>query len=144
MYLHCGPFQWPRGRIGAIWIQHDQGFTGSLWTPPSGDHSLRITPAAARATFNKTTMQNLPTLLAVLMAITMQWYYTAHIAWWRRFVAFLKATKRHHRVSTCSNKTNWTCQHQLYLRFYCEKGLELTCWSIITIVVWHIKLMKCT
>jgi hypothetical protein len=33
--------------------------------PPLGNYSLRITPAAARATANKTMMQNVPTLLAI-------------------------------------------------------------------------------
>jgi len=46
-------------------MQHDQGFTGSHWTPPLGDNSLRIAPAAARATANETTMQYVPTLLAI-------------------------------------------------------------------------------
>jgi len=40
--------------------------------PPSGNYSLRIAPAAARATANGTTMQNEPTLLAVSMAIAMR------------------------------------------------------------------------
>jgi hypothetical protein len=34
---------------------HVQGYSGSHWTPPLGNYSLRITPAAARATANKTT-----------------------------------------------------------------------------------------
>ena len=84
-------------------IQHDQGFTESHWTLPSGDYLLRIAPAAAGATINKTTMQNVPTLLAVLIAITMRRYYTAQIAQWRRFVAFIKATKRHNWTRTHSN-----------------------------------------
>jgi hypothetical protein len=46
--------------------------------PPSGDYSLGITLAAARATINTTIMQNVPTLLAVLMAIAMRRYYRAH------------------------------------------------------------------
>jgi len=46
--------------------------------PPSGDYSLRIAPAAARATANGTTMQNEPTLLAVKMATAMRRYYRAH------------------------------------------------------------------
>jgi len=37
-------------------MQHVQGYTGSHWTPPSGDYSLRIALAAARATANKTSM----------------------------------------------------------------------------------------
>jgi hypothetical protein len=37
-------------------MQHVQGYSGSHWTPPLGDYSLRIAPAAPRATANKTTM----------------------------------------------------------------------------------------
>jgi hypothetical protein len=68
-----------------------------------GDYLLSIAPAAARATINIAIAQNVPTLLTVSMAITMRWYYTASIARWRRFVAFIKATKRRHWASTCSN-----------------------------------------
>ncbi len=85
-------------------MQHVQGYTGSHWMPPSGDYSLRITSAAARATANKKKMQNMSTLLTILMAIVVRWYYTMHIARWRRFVAFIKATKRRHRASTCSDR----------------------------------------
>ncbi len=42
-------------------------------------------------------------LLAISMAVAMQQYNTARIAQWRRFVAFIKATKRRHRASTCSD-----------------------------------------
>jgi hypothetical protein len=48
--------------------------------PPSGNYSLRIAPAATRATINTTIMQHVPTLLAVLMAIAMRRYYTVRIA----------------------------------------------------------------
>jgi hypothetical protein len=57
-------------------MQHDQGFTRSHWTPPSGDYSLRIAPAAARATINTAIMQNIPTLMAISMVIVMRRYYT--------------------------------------------------------------------
>ena len=33
-----------------------QGYTGNHWTPLLGNYSLRVAPAAARATANKTTM----------------------------------------------------------------------------------------
>jgi hypothetical protein len=46
-------------------MQHDQGFTGSHWTPPLGEYSLRIAPTAARATVNETMMQHVPTLLVI-------------------------------------------------------------------------------
>jgi pheromone shutdown protein TraB len=48
-----------------------------------------------------------------LMAIAMRRYYTMCIARWRRFVAFIKATKCHHRVSTCSDSINWTLQRRV-------------------------------
>ncbi len=83
-----------------------------------------------------------PPLLAILMAVAMRQYNTARIAWWRRFVAFIKATKHHHRASTGSNITNQTCQRQLFRTSHCEKGLQLTCCPLITIGVWHIKLMR--
>jgi hypothetical protein len=37
-------------------MQHVQGYTGSHWTLSSGDYSLCIAAAAARATANKTMM----------------------------------------------------------------------------------------
>jgi len=117
-------------------MQHDQGFTISHWMLPSGDYSLRIAPADARATFNKRTKQIVPTLLAVLMAIGMRRYDTACISrCWRSFVAFVKATKCHNPASTRSDIINWTRQRRLFLTFHREKGLELTCWPLITIGV---------
>jgi len=52
--------------------------------------------------------ENTLNLLAISMAITMRWYYTARIAQWKRSRAFLKATKRRHRASTCSDIINRT------------------------------------
>jgi hypothetical protein len=37
-------------------MQHVQGYSGSHWTPPSGDYLLCIAPAAARATGKQTTI----------------------------------------------------------------------------------------
>jgi hypothetical protein len=37
-------------------MQHVQGYSGSHWTPASGDYSLHIAPAAARATGKQTTI----------------------------------------------------------------------------------------
>jgi hypothetical protein len=69
-------------------MQHVQGYTGSHWTPPSGDYLLRIALAAAR-TANKTTMYYVPTLMAISVVIAMRRYYTARIARWRRFRTFI-------------------------------------------------------
>jgi hypothetical protein len=91
-------------------MQYNQGFTGSHPTPPSGDYSLHIAPAATRVTINTTIMQNVPTLLTISMAIAVRRYYTARIAQWRRSVAFIKATKRCHQVSTRSDFIKGTSQ----------------------------------
>jgi hypothetical protein len=93
-------------------MQHVQGHTGSHWMPPSGNYSLRIALAAAREKINSTMMQHVPTLLAVLMAIAMQGFHKNH-----------------------KTLPSGTRQRQLFLRFHREKGLELTCWSPITIGV---------
>ena len=117
-------------------MQHVHGFTGSHWTPPSGDYLLRIDPSAARAAINSTIMQHVLTLLAVSMAIAMQRYFSAPIAQWRRFVAFIKATKHHHWTSTCSDIIKGTRQLRLFRTlFHREKELQLTCWPLIPIGV---------
>ena len=117
-------------------MQHVHSFTGSHWTPPLGNYSLRIDPSAARAAINSMMMQHVLTLLAVLMAIAMRWYYSAPIARWRRFVAFIKATKRHHQTSTRSDIIKGTHQLRLFRTlFHHEKELQLTCWPLIPIGV---------
>jgi hypothetical protein len=37
-------------------MRHVQGYSGSHWMPPSGNYSLHIAPAAARATGKQTTI----------------------------------------------------------------------------------------
>jgi hypothetical protein len=61
-------------------MQHDQGYIGSHWTPPLGDYLFCIASAAARATINKTMMQHVATLMAILMAVVVRRYYTLRIA----------------------------------------------------------------
>ncbi len=123
-------------------MQHDQGFTESPWTPPSGNYLLCIAPAAARATINTTKMQHVPTLLAILMAITMRRYYTAHTARWRRLVAFIKATKRHHRASTRSDRHQPDMPTLFVSDISLHKRARFDMLDLITIGVWHIKLMR--
>jgi hypothetical protein len=116
-------------------MQHVKGYTGSHLTLPLGDYLLRIALVAARATSNKTMMQNIPLLLAISMAIAMWQYSIKYIARWRRSRAFIKATKCCHWASTRSDSTNWAHQRQLILTFHREKVLELTCWPLILIGV---------
>jgi hypothetical protein len=61
-------------------MRHVQGYSRSHWTPPLGDYSLCIAPAAARATGKQTTINNTPKKVAVLMAMAMHRYVTARIA----------------------------------------------------------------
>ena len=125
-------------------MQHVQGYTWSHWMPPSGNYSLRIAPAAARSTANKTNMQNVSTLLTILMAIAVRRYYNALIAWWGRFVAFIKATKRCHRASTCSNSINQTCLPLFQGHISSTNRWKRARVALITTGVWHIKLMRRT
>ncbi len=125
-------------------IQHDQGFTGSHWTLPSGNYLVRVASAAARVTINKTTVQHVPTLLAVSMAIAMRRYNTARIAWWRRFVAFIKVTKLHHQVSTHSDIINQTCLPLNLGVCFIVKSLKKARVALITIGIWSINLMRST
>ena len=67
------------------------------------------------------------------------WWYGGT---WRRFIAFLKATKRHQRASTCSDNINWTQQCRLFVVCQIvEKGHNC---PLLPIGVWHIKLMRST
>jgi hypothetical protein len=49
------PMQYGAHRL----MQHDQGFTGSHRMLPSGNYSLHIAPAAARAIINTTIMEHM-------------------------------------------------------------------------------------
>jgi hypothetical protein len=67
---------------------------------------------------------NVSTLLAVLMAVVVRPYYTARIAQWRRFMAFLKATKYRHRASTRSDSINQTCLPLIIGVYFIVKSLK--------------------
>jgi hypothetical protein len=42
-------------------MENVQGIAGSHWTPPAGEYSLRIAPAAAGLPFKTTSIKNTPT-----------------------------------------------------------------------------------
>ena len=148
MPLRCGPFRWPWWGVEALHAASHNAACPGLHRKPLDAAIGRLLalyrPMAARATINSMIMKHVPTLLAVLMAIAMRRYYTARIAQWRRFVAFIKATKRHHRASTCSDIKKGTHQLRLFRTFHREKELKLTCWPLLTMGLWHIKLMRST
>ena len=149
MYLCHGPFRWPWWCADAIQsASPDAAWPGLHQKPLNttvGQLLAPYRPGGRQGIISTTIMQHVPTLLAVLMAIAMQrYYYTTCITRWRRFVAFIKATKWHHRARTRSNSIKGTRQSQLFWTFHREKELQLTCWPLITIGVWHIKLMRRT
>ena len=91
---------------------------------------------------------NTPTLLAILMAITMQRYNTVCITWLKMFTAFLEAIGCRLWASICSDNIKRTTQR----RFVCgilhgqitKKDHEVKGWHQLTIGVWHIKLTRST
>jgi hypothetical protein len=46
-------------------VQHVQGYTGSLWTPPLGNYLLHIAPAATGQQANKQQSTNTPKKVAI-------------------------------------------------------------------------------
>ncbi len=133
------------------WAHHPmegvQGFTRSHQTPPSGNYSLRFAPAAAMVSIKKTTTKNAPYLLAILMAVAVCRYDTAHIAQWRRSRAMLDTTGRRHRASIVADSSQLDIPTPFFMFFivkFVEKGLGSTQRPQLTIGVWHIKMMRRT
>ncbi len=92
---------------------------------------------------NKQQSTNTPKKEAVLMAVVMRRYVTAHIAWWRRSRASLiEATGRHHRASIMSNNMNWTWLWWFFFDVFIVKtvgkGHRLTLRPLFLIGVWHV------
>ncbi len=67
---------------------------------------------------NKQQSTNTPKKVAVLMAMAMRRYVTAHITWWRRSRASLEATGHCHWASIMSDNINWTWLRQFFLCFH--------------------------
>ncbi len=75
---------------------------------------------------NKQQSTNTPKKVAVLMAMAMRRYVTAHIARWRRSRASLEATGCHHRASIMSNNINWTWLRCFFLCFHCQNCRKMS------------------
>ncbi len=97
-------------------MQHVQGYSGSHWTPASGNYSLHIALQPPGQQANKQQSTNTPTKLAVSMAMAMRRYVTACIAQWSRSRALLEATGRHHWASIMSDNIKGTW---LWWIFWC-------------------------
>ncbi len=101
-------------------MQHIQGYSRSHWTPALGNYLLCIAPAATRATGKQTTINKYTYKLAILMAMAMRRYVTAHNARWRRSSALLEATGRHHRVNIMSDNIKGTWLRCFFDVFHCQ------------------------
>ncbi len=96
-------------------------------TPEATEHRHRATtchvspqrPPGQQA--NKQQSTKTPKKIAVLMAMAMHRYVTAHIAQWRRSRASLEATERHHWVSIVSDNINRTWLRRFFLIFSSSK-----------------------
>jgi hypothetical protein len=106
-------------------MQHLQGYTGSHWTLPLGNYLLRIAPAAARVTGKQTIMNNKPTLLAFLMAMTVCKYITGHIAHWRRSRASLEAPQCRHWARVNYNNIKGTYHCRVFVAFFIVNTMKM-------------------
>ena len=101
------PFRWSCGGFEAKHVASPDAACPGLQRKPLdaaiGQLIAPYCPGGHHGNNQHTDDANVPSLLAVSMAITMQWYYTARIAWWRRFVAVIKTTKCRHWGSTWSD-----------------------------------------
>jgi hypothetical protein len=70
--------------------------------------------------------KNAPTLLAILMAVAMCRFNTAHITQWRRSRASLEATGCCHLASIVANSSNWSCICCFFM-FFIVKLVEKGC-----------------
>ncbi len=100
-------------------------------------------PAGQQAYKQQST--NTPAKLAILMAMAMRRYVTAHIAQWRRSRASLEATGHRHWVSIMPDNIHQTwlqCFFYVFIVKTVGKGHGLTLRPLFLIGVWHIKLKR--
>jgi hypothetical protein len=91
---------------------------------------------------NKQQSTNDSKMVAILMAMAMRRYITAHFTQWRRLRAFLDATKRHHQASIAANNGNWSCMCRFFQCFHCQnrrKSLQVDAKAPVFNGVLHIK-----
>jgi hypothetical protein len=117
-------------------------------TPEATGHRHRATtcyvspqrPPGQQA--NKQQSTNTPKKVAVLMAMAMRRYVTAHIAQWRRSRASLEATGRRHRASIMSDNINRTWLRCVFFYVFIVKTVGKGHGSMLRplflIGVWHI------
>ena len=145
MYLRRGPFRLPWRCANAIRsASPDAAWPGLYQKPLDAAIGQLLAPYRPGGRQGDNHYEHVPTLLAISMAIAMRRCYTPRIARWRRFVAFIKATKRHHRTSTRSDSVNRSSQCCYFRDISSSNRWKRARVALITIGVWHIKLMRST
>ena len=148
MPLRCGPFWWPWWGVEAIHAASSDAACPELHRKPLDAAIGRLLAPYRLGSRQGDSKQNNKILCT---------HFDGHFDGHRDAAAlycahcpmeevngFHKATKHCHQVSTRSDSINLTRQRRLILQFHHEKGLELTYWPLITIGVWHIKLIRRT
>jgi hypothetical protein len=111
MHIRSGQFRWPCRCAGAIRsASPDVAWPGLYQKPLDAAIRRLLAPYCPGGRQGDNHYEHVPTLMAILMPIAMRRCYTPRIAQWRRFVAFIKVTKRHHRTSTRSDSVNRSSQ----------------------------------
>ena len=137
MYLRRGPFRWPwRCADAILCATPDAAWPGLHQKPLNAAIGRLLAPYRPGSRQGDNHYEHVPTLLAISMAMC----YTPRIARWRRFVAFIKATKRHHRTSTRSDSVNRSSQCCYFRDISSSNRWKRARVAIITIGVWDINL----
>ena len=141
MHLRRGPFRWPWRCAGAIRsASPNVAWPGLYQKPLDAAIGQLLAPYRPSGRQGNNHYEHVPTLLAISMAIALRRCYTPLIAWWRRFVAFIKATKRHHWTSTRSDSVNRSSQCCYFRDISSSNRWKRARVALITIGVWHINL----
>jgi hypothetical protein len=124
MHLVRRPFRWPRWCAGAIQTAlSDAACPGLLQKPLDTGHRHQATTCSVspqrppEQQANKQQSTNTPKKVAMLMAVAVRRYNTAHIAQWRSSRDLLEATGCCHRASIMSNNINWTWLRRVFSMF---------------------------
>ena len=129
MHLCRRPFRWPCRGVEAIHTASPDAACPGLLRKPLDAAIGRLLAPYHSGGHHGDSKQNKDVICTHFDgrfdAITMQRYYTARIAQWRRSMVFIKASKLHHRASTHSDITNQTYQSWRFLTFHHEKGLQV-------------------
>ena len=135
------PFRWPHGRIEAIWSTSPNAASPGLhWKPLDAAIRQLLTPYGPGCRQGDNQQNN--------DAKCTQFFghFDGHRNATVRYCALclmveVRGFRKSHLTPPLGEHLQ-TSQRLLFLLFYCEKGLEfeLTCWPLITIGVWHIKL----